>query len=119
MYRKKDVRLGIMHVSSVPIKQANTISGLVCKRTGKNRAHRCALVNIHGAPNDVCSFQCSHLVSGRIELEKLPRRAIEMFRNDGRRSKMASDPSAGKRDCCKVMAGWLPTLSFSAKLRTI
>lgn len=32
---------------------------------------------------------------------------------------MASDPSAGKRDCCKVMAGWLPTLSFSVKLKTI
>lgn len=86
MYRKKDVKLGIMHVSSVPVQEANTILGPICKRTGKNRVHCCALLNIHGAPNHVCSFQCSHLNSGKIELEKLHRTATEMFRNDGRRS---------------------------------
>lgn len=48
---EKDVRLRVMCDSSVPVKQKNPISGLNCKRTGKNG------VKIHGEPNCECSFQ--------------------------------------------------------------
>lgn len=47
--QEEDVRWWITNVSSLPVKQTNTISGFICKRTGKNREHPCARVRIHGA----------------------------------------------------------------------
>lgn len=106
-----DVRWWITNISSVPVKQTNTISGLTCKRTRKNREHACAGLGIYGAAWSWA--QLPDLRPDVTELEEIQRRAVNMLRNGLRRNLMELEPSAGKRDSCKLMASLLSTLPFS------